>query len=283
MSAKLPTVEFAAIAQFQIVRGQRTQAANRIAQRIDFFVAHVFAEETRHVAVGARMRLEFQEHAFGFVRTFIRAERHPRLRQTELHVFLRHQEIHRADARVVFDDEIDRGFLRRLAAHLRHFRERFAGERLEFFVVESDQQQVVRRAGGEHQIFPILARFAHFLDDAFARRRILQTLHPRIDAAFLHPRRHRRVEAGRAGRVCIHVRRNIEAGFARRVHLVDRLRHLGPVGFARGLEVIDLARACALRDRCGSAHRPIQAGDRLRCAYARCSRRRFLPRPWSAR
>ena len=43
-----------------------------------------------------------------------------------------------------------------LAAHLRDFGQRFAGERLQFLRFETDQQDSVGRAGGEIKIFPLV-------------------------------------------------------------------------------------------------------------------------------
>ena len=57
--------------------------------------------------------------------------------------------------------------------------------------------------------------------------RILQPLDPCVDAAFLHPRRHRGVEAGRAGRVGVHVGADRQAFGARRFDLRDRLAIFG--------------------------------------------------------
>src|SRR5581483_269291 len=87
--------ELAAILELEIVRGQRREAAHGIGERRHVLVAHVTAEEAREIAVGARVRLEFQEHAFGRVRALVRTERHPGLGKTELHVVLGHQKVYR--------------------------------------------------------------------------------------------------------------------------------------------------------------------------------------------
>ncbi len=59
-------------------------------------------------------------------------------------------------------------------------------------------------------------------------------------ATLLDPRWHRRVEAGRAGRVGVHVGGDLEALGPGRLDPLDDLVELVPVGLTGGLEVVDL-------------------------------------------
>ena len=186
------------------------------------------------------MRVAQQERALRRLRLRIGADVHPRLRQAKLHVVLGHQEVRRADPRAVLDHEVDGRLFGRHAAHLRDLTQRLAGQRLQLFVLEADQQHALGRAGRVVQAFPARVRRLHFLDDALANVRLLQTRDPRVEPAFLHPGRHRRVEPGRTGGVAVHVGSDVQPGGTCRFDLLDRLLHLRPVALAGGLEVIDL-------------------------------------------
>src|SRR3546814_12661709 len=65
------------------------------------------------VAVGARMRARLQEHAFGRGRFGVRTQAHPRLRKAKLDVVLAHQEVRRAHAGIVLDDQVEHRLLAR--------------------------------------------------------------------------------------------------------------------------------------------------------------------------
>ena len=118
----------------------------------------------------------------------------------ELYVVLGHQEIHRADAAVILDDQIDRGFFRGLAAHASRLRPASCRSAASASRLSNDTSSTLSGVPAASSRFSqSLRRRAHFLDDARADRRILQPLDPFIDAAFLHPRRHRGVQAGRTG------------------------------------------------------------------------------------
>src|SRR5262245_27242629 len=141
--------ERAASGDPEVLGGEGSEAADGLGQRDDRFGAHVLAQQVGEVPVGARVRARLEEHALGRGGLGIRAERDPRLPDLPAQVVLGHQEIDRADARAVLDDQIDRRVLGRDAARARHLRERLAGERLELLVLEADQQHVLR-AAGEH-------------------------------------------------------------------------------------------------------------------------------------
>ncbi len=235
-----------AILQLEARGGQARQAPNRVLQRRHLLIAHIAAQEARKRAVSAWMRVAQQERPFRRRRLGVRADVHPRLRQAELHVVFGHQEVRRADTRVILDHEIDRGILGRNAAHLRDLGERLAGQRLELLGLEADQQHALRRAGGEQQALPLHVRVAHLGDDFLADIRLLQLCDPAVDTALLHPRRHRSIEPGRSRRVCIHVRRDRQTLLARGFDLGDGLSHLRPVLLTRGLQVISLRMYFAL-------------------------------------
>ena len=63
-----------AMIELEILRGLRTQTADRFRQGKDFFVATIFAEDPRETAVSARMRVRFQERTFRRLGRFIGAE-----------------------------------------------------------------------------------------------------------------------------------------------------------------------------------------------------------------
>ena len=196
------------------------------------------------------MGVRFQKNAFGRGRAGIRSEGHPRLPDLFADVVLRHHEVDRVDPAVIFDHQIDRGILRRFAAHARDFGERLAGQRLEFVAAESDQQNAIGRAGQHHQVFPRVARRSHFLNDARADRGVLQTPAPLFESAFLHPRRHGGIESGRAGGVGVHVGGDSQTVRARGFDFADDVVHLRPIFLAGRLEVIDLGVDAGLaRDR----------------------------------
>ena len=155
MSAKQPLSRQPRSFSLKLSAGRRVRRRIASCSVVDLLIAHVAAEEARERAVGARMRVAQQERTFRRRRLGVRADVHPGLRQAELHVLFRHQEVRRADARVILDHEIDRCVLGRHAAHLRDFGERLAGQRLELLGLEADQQHALRRAGREQQALPV--------------------------------------------------------------------------------------------------------------------------------
>ena len=75
------------------------------------------------------MRIRFQEHAFGRLRSFVGAERNPRFREFFLNVVFGDEKINRADARFVFGNQIHRRIDRIFSPHLRDLGERLPRER----------------------------------------------------------------------------------------------------------------------------------------------------------
>jgi hypothetical protein len=130
--------------QLEVFRGQRRQPPHRLLQRNHLLVAYVFAEQAREVAECARMWIRFEEHALGGERAGVGIEADPRQRDLPAHVLLRHQEIHRADAAVVLDDEIHGGLFRRRAAQTRDLAERLPRQVLERVLLERDEQHALR-------------------------------------------------------------------------------------------------------------------------------------------
>src|SRR3546814_3681186 len=72
------------------------------------------------------MRARLQEYAFGRGRFGVRTQGHPRLRKAQLDVVLAHQEVRRAHAGIVFDDQVEHRLLARGAALARGFGQRAA-------------------------------------------------------------------------------------------------------------------------------------------------------------
>src|SRR5437588_11018703 len=70
-------LEKSAMIETEIRGGKAAQPMNRIGHRKNLFVAGIFAEHARKVPIRARMRIGFQEDAFGPLRRFVRAERDP--------------------------------------------------------------------------------------------------------------------------------------------------------------------------------------------------------------
>ena len=91
-------LEKSAMIETEVGCGQAAQPMNRIGHRKNLFVAGIFAERARKVPIRARMRIGFQENAFGRLRRFVRAERDPWLSELFLHVRFGHEGIDRADA-----------------------------------------------------------------------------------------------------------------------------------------------------------------------------------------
>ncbi len=136
--------------------------------------------------------------------------------------------------------QVHRGLLGRLAPQLRDLGQRLAGERLQRLGLELDEQHVLRRSRAEQEVLPLVRRRAHLLGHALPDLRLLQALDPGVEPAFLHPGRHRGVEAGRAGGVGVHVGADRETLLACGFDARDQRPELGPVRRASRLEVVDL-------------------------------------------
>ena len=219
--------------------GQRRELPDRLFERNDVLVAHVFAQQTREVAVRPRVRAGLDEHAFRRHRGGVRPEAHPWQLDLPFYVVLGHQEVHHLDAAAVFDDEVHRGVLHGRAAQPRDLAERLAGIRSQCLVLETHQQRPFG-ARGEHHVLPDVLRSRHVLSDARADGRILETFGPRFVATLLHPRRHGGIETGRARRIRVHVGGDLEPVLLRRFNLLDRGGQLGPVRLSARFQVVDL-------------------------------------------
>src|SRR5439155_1615162 len=167
-------------------------------------------------------------------------EAHPVEGNLAPHVVLRGDEVARADAALVLDDEVSRGLLRRSAAHLREIRKRLAGEWLERLVLERNEEHAFGAARGEIEVLPVRTRRAHLALDALTEGPIPKPSEPRAKTALLDPWRHARVEPGRTRGVRIHVGGDVESSCACLLDALDDGRKLRPVCLPRLFEVIDL-------------------------------------------
>src|SRR5213592_2593874 len=96
-------------------------------------------------------------------------------------------------------------------------------------VLEGDEEHSLRSAGGKVEVLPVRSRRAHFACDPLAKAPVAKARDPGAESAFLDPRWHGRVEAGRAGRVRVHVRGDLEAGVLRLLDALDDGGELRPV------------------------------------------------------
>src|SRR5713101_8150366 len=181
-SAKMPSRDAAAAIETEVCRGKAREAADRFLERYEPFVAHVPPEQSRERAVGARVRVRFEEHAFWRGCRLIRSEAHPLDRDLPTHVLLRSDEVARAHAALVFDDEIHRGQLRRCAAHLRDIRQRLPGEWLQRLILEGNEKDTLGASRGQVEILPVRTRRAHLALDALARGGIPKPGEPCVKA-----------------------------------------------------------------------------------------------------
>ena len=113
--------------------------------------------------------------------------------------------------------------------------------------------------------------------------RIAQPRRPRVVAAFLHPRRHRRVEAGRAGGVGVHVGRDRRARPCAPPRSSRSRRRASASSAGPRLSGDRSRRGCAPRARSSASRRSPRAAGCLRCACARCTCRPTRTRPSRAR
>src|SRR2546427_1059038 len=198
----------------EVRRGKAREAADRFLERDEALLSYVPPEESRERAIRAGVRVGFEEHAFGCGRSFVRPEAHPVEGDLAPHIVLRRDEVARADAALVLDDEVHRGRLRRSAARLRDIRQRLAGEWLERLVLERNEEHAFGAARGEIEVLPVRTRRAHLALDALTEGRIPKPSEPRAKTALLDPRRHARVEPGRTRGVRIHVGGDVESAGA---------------------------------------------------------------------
>ena len=124
------------------------------------------------------MRLRKPKHAGRRQRRAIRTKTDPWQGDFLPHVGFVHQEVDGVHPAVVFDHQIDGRFLRRSASLPGDFGQRFSGQVLQRLVLESGQQHLVGRAGGQEQILPIVRGSFHLPYDAPPRSRIAQPLTP---------------------------------------------------------------------------------------------------------
>src|SRR5437660_245808 len=140
-------------------------------------------QRSRECAVRARVRVGLEEHAFRRGRRLVGAEAHPLDRDLAPNVVLRGDEVARADAALVFDDEIYRRLLGGSATDLCYVGERLSGERLECVALEGNEQDPVGAAGGDVEILPVPSRRAHLVLDALGQGRFPKASEPRAKTA----------------------------------------------------------------------------------------------------
>ena len=223
----------------QIGDREVAEPAHCVLQGGRLFLANIFAEQPRDIAIGARVILAEQKHALRRGCGGVGAKAHPRQRGLALHIGLIHQEIGGAHPAAILDHQIDRGIFRAGAAHPRHFAQRLAGERFQLGILEAQKQHLVRITGPARQIFPIGVLVHHLGLHPGTDGRIFQPLDPLFQPARLHPDRHGRIQPGGAGGVVVHVGGDADAGTARCLDLGDDGVELAPVAPARHLHVPD--------------------------------------------
>ena len=217
-------VETPAILQLEVLRRQARHTANRILERGDFLIAHVAAEEPGEIAVSARMRVALEERPS--VAGASASE--PRLTQgcdkpsVTFSSDIRKYAV--ANTRAIFDHQVDRRFFGRWPRSFATSASVLPVSGFSLSFLKPIRSTRSAEPGGAGADSPSQrAGVAHLLQDALAHRRILQTLRSRRRAAFLHPRRHRGIEAGGASSVGVHVGRDRAVRSPRRLDLRDRL------------------------------------------------------------
>src|SRR5438105_10171581 len=219
----------AAPIQMEVRRGKAGQPADRLLERNDAFVSDVAPQQSRECAVRALVRVGFEEHAFRRGRRFVGAEAHPLDRDLAPNVVLRGDEVARADAALVFDDEIHRRLLGGSATDLCYVGERLSCERLECVALEGNEEDAVGAAGGDVEVLPVPSRRAHLVLDALAQGRFPKASEPRAKTARLYPRRHARVETGRTRGVRLYFVRYLYSSGPRALYSFYRRRDAHPV------------------------------------------------------
>ncbi len=230
----------ATVLQLPVLRRQAAEAVDCFRQRHQVSITHIVAEESSHIAVGARMRAGLQEYTLRCGGLGIGTETGPCLLQAQFDVFLTHQEIRGIHARIILDDEIEDGVFRRGAALGDHVGQGLAGEGFQGFAAETDEQHLGIIACEFAQVFPTLGWPLHFRDHALADGGILEALDHGVMATGLHPRRQGGRQAGGAGRVGIHVCGDVHTFAACLIDACNCLRHFRPVARTGRLQVIGL-------------------------------------------
>ena len=115
-----------------------------------------------------------------------------------------------------------------------------SGQRFERVGHEAGEHDLVRRAGGNVEVLPVICGRGHLALHAVADGRVFEALDPFLQAAFLDPGRHRGVEARAGGGVVVHVRGDSQPLGAGCLDLLNQCVQLVPVGLARDFKVIDL-------------------------------------------
>ena len=237
-------------------RDGRRHLANRVLERNDVLVAHVLAEDARIVA--ERPRMHERANAVGIGPARVGAELHPRLLQLQLDVVLAHQEVGRLDATVLAENQIHRGveIVRRSSSA------RSRTSRLPMYCWFSARRRLVistpAGVASSHRFSHSLVGCATSWRGSSRASSALARLSNSFPSAENDGGRHD-VRPGRAGRVRVHVRLNVDARRARRVDLRDHRRAPSPVARARRLEMVDLRRHAALARRCESPRRSPRA------------------------
>src|SRR5712691_9999006 len=134
---------------------KRSDLANRRFERQEMSVADVVAEETRHGAHGARMRVRFVRGAVEGHFAGVEANAGPRLAEARAEVFFAGHEINRAGSRVVREDEIHERVFRRLLPDVWAVIESFSGELLELGFFSGGNENAGSTAAIVVEVFPV--------------------------------------------------------------------------------------------------------------------------------
>ena len=162
-------LEQTAVFEPEVFRRLPAELADRFGQRNDLFVADVLSEQPREIAIGARVGLRQQESALRRDRAGVGSKTDPRQGHVLLHVVFLHHEVDGVHAAAVLDHEIHGRQFGRSSPPTGHLGQRLAGQVFERLVLEADQEHVFGRSGAQQQVFPFVARRAHFLSDALPR------------------------------------------------------------------------------------------------------------------
>jgi len=217
--------------------GKRSDLANRRFERQEMSVADVMAEETRHGAHGARMRVRFEHGAVKGHFASVEANAGPRLAEAGAEVFFAGHEINRAGLRVVREDEIHERVFRGLLPGFCNVIESFPGELLEFGFFSGGNEDAGGAAAVVVKVFPVGVIAGEIFLDALANGRIFQALEQLLDPAIGNPRRESGRECRSAGGVRIHVGGDVEAGVPRVLNGCNDVFHGAPARPATDLEV----------------------------------------------
>ena len=228
----------AAVGDADAHRRPRREAANRVLERDQPFVAHVLAEDARERSPRARVGLRFRERPVLGARARIGADRNHRVRQRQPHVVFAHDRDDDRGLAAIGDDEVHRRVARILAHLLANLDEVLPFPLAERRIEHRRDHHAGAAAGSVPLVLPVLrVGIVHVALDAVAQGRILEPGDHLIEAAFPDPQRQAGIEAVRGAIVRIHVSGDVEAA---RPRLVEALQHVGhppPVRLVGGLEV----------------------------------------------